>query len=413
MATIKISAATVTEVMASARPNKTTFYFDADLAGFGFYRTTTGTGTFFVEYRPIAGGAKKRLKLGRVGALKANEAREAARKAIAHAGLGKDLARGRADERASLTVKELVQKYVDEFVEPNKKKASTDFYKISLKKYVGPHLGTQKAVALARVDVQRAHASMTKEARIAANRAIKLLSAAYGWGAKNGYVPEGFNPASGIDLNKEEGRERFLSTDEMKRLGEALREAETIGFPVNAGDAKHAPKGQRITFHPSVTGAIRLIMLTGCRLREILHLRWDEVDSERGLLFLPDSKTGRKTVVLSTAALAVLKEMPRVGIYVVAGASAGEEDEKPRADLKKPWSAVTKRAGLDGLRIHDLRHSFASVGAWSGLGLPVIGSLLGHADVSTTQKYAHIADDAARRAADAIAGQIAVALEGK
>lgn len=413
MATIKISAATVTEVMASARPNKTTFYFDADLAGFGLYRTTTGTGTFFVEYRPIAGGAKKRLKLGRVGILKANEAREAARKAIAHAGLGKDLAKGRADERASLTVRELVQKYVDEFVEPNKKKASTDFYKISLKKYVGPQVGTHKAVALTRVEVQRAHASMTKEARIAANRAIKLLSAAYGWGAKNGYVPEGFNPASGIDLNKEEGRERFLSTDEMKRLGEALREAETIGFPVNAGDAKHAPKGQRITFHPSVTGAIRLIMLTGCRLREILHLRWDEVNSERGILFLPDSKTGRKTVVLSTAALAVLNGMPRIGIYVVAGASAGEEDEKPRADLKKPWAAVTKRAGLDGLRIHDLRHSFASVGAWSGLGLPVIGSLLGHADVSTTQKYAHIADDAARRAADAIAGQIAVALEGK
>lgn len=413
MATIKISAATVTEVMASARPNKTTFYFDADLAGFGLYRTTTGTGTFFVEYRPIAGGAKKRLKLGRVGILKANEAREAARKAIAHAGLGKDLAKGRADERASLTVKELVQKYVDEFVEPNKKKASTDFYKISLKKYVGPQVGTHKAVALTRVEVQRAHASMTKEARIAANRAIKLLSAAYGWGAKNGYVPEGFNPASGIDLNKEEGRERFLSTDEMKRLGEALREAETIGFPVNAGDAKHAPKGQRITFHPSVTGAIRLIMLTGCRLREILHLRWDEVDSERGILFLPDSKTGRKTVVLSTAALAVLNGMPRVGIYVVAGASAGEEDEKPRADLKKPWAAVTKRAGLDGLRIHDLRHSFASVGAWSGLGLPVIGSLLGHADVSTTAKYTHIANEAARRAADAIAGQIAVALEGK
>lgn len=413
MATIKISAATVAEVMASALPNKTTFYFDADLAGFGLYRTTTGTGTFFVEYRPVAGGAKKRLKLGRVGVLKANEAREAARKAIAHAGLGKDLARGRADERASLTVKELVQKYVDEFVEPNKKKASTDFYKISLKKYVGPQVGTHKAVALTRVEVQRAHASMTKEARIAANRAIKLLSAAYGWGAKNGYVPEGFNPASGIALNKEEGRERFLSTDEMKRLGEALREAETIGFPVNAGDAKHAPKGQRITFHPSVTGAIRLIMLTGCRLREILHLRWEEVDAERGLLFLPDSKTGRKTVVLSTAALGVLKEMPRIGIYVVAGASAGEEDEKPRADLKKPWSAVTKRAGLDGLRIHDLRHSFASIGAWSGLGLPVIGSLLGHADVSTTQKYAHIADDAARRAADAIAGQIAVALEGK
>lgn len=410
---MKLTAATVSEIMDSALPNKTKFYFDDDLTGFGFYRTPSGTGTYFAEFRPVAGGSKKRIKLGRVGTLKANEAREAARKAIAHAGLGKDLAKDRADERASVTVKALVEKYIDEFVAVNKKASSAEFYRIMLRKHIEPRIGTTKVVALTRVDVQRAHAAMSKTARISANRAMKLLSAAYGWGAKIGYVPEGFNPASGVDLNREEGRERFLTVDEMKRLGEAMIEAETVGFPVNAGDAKHAPKGQRIKMHPSVTGAIRLIMLTGCRLREILHLRWSEVDMERGLLFLPDSKTGRKTVVLSAAALAVLKEMPRVGIYVVAGDSASMPDEKPRADLKRPWAAITKRAGLDGLRIHDLRHSFASVGAWSGLGLPVIGKLLGHADVSTTQRYAHIADDAARRGADVIANQIADALEGK
>lgn len=413
MAIIKMTAAAITEVMGSPLPEKTSFYFDADLTGFGFYRTVAGTGTFFAEYRPIAGGSKKRIKLGRVGTLKANEAREAARKAIAHAGLGRDLAKDRSDERASVTVRSLVSTYIEDYVAANKKASSADFYRIMLNKHIEPRLGSVKAVALTRVEVQRAHGAMTKTARISANRAMKLLSAAYGWGAKNGYVPEGFNPATGVDLNKEEGRERFLSLDEMGALGEAMRTAETIGFEAVVSDAKHAPKGQRNKMHPCITGAIRLYMLTGMRLREVLHLRWDEVDLQRGLLFLPDSKTGRKTVVLSMAAVDVLAELPRVGVYVIAGETAGLPGERPRADLKRPWSTITKHAGLSGLRIQDLRHSFASVGAWSGLGLPIIGKLLGHADAKTTARYAHVDADSSRRAADAIAGQISAALGGK
>ncbi|NHT75075.1 site-specific integrase [Rhizobiaceae bacterium CRRU44] len=410
MGKLKITAASVSEVMGSALPATTTFFFDEDLAGFGFYRTAAGTGTYFVEYRPVAGGTKRRVKLGRVGTLKPAEAREAARKAVAHAGLGKDLAKERTDHRASVSVKALVDTYIDEFVATNRKASSVEFYRTIAKKHVEPRLGSMKAVGVTRVDVQRAHSAMSKEARVSANRAMKLLSAAYGWGAKHGYVQEGFNPASGVDLNKEQGRERFLSETEMARLGEAMREAETVGFEAVVSKAKHAPKGQRSVMHPSVTGAIRLLMLTGMRLREVLHLRWDEVDVQRGLLFLPDSKTGRRTIVLSAAAVEVLAGLPKIGIYVVAGDSAGLPDEKPRADLKRPWTAITKRAGLDGLRIHDLRHSFASVGAWSGLGLPVIGKLLGHSDAKTTQRYAHLDADSSRRAADAIASQISTAM---
>ncbi|MGQ3296123.1 MAG: Arm DNA-binding domain-containing protein, partial [Shinella sp.] len=138
MATIKISAPTVSDVLASALPNKTTFYFDTDLAGFGFYRTTAGTGTWFVEYRPVAGGSKKRLKLGRVGTLKASEAREAARKTIAHAGLGKDLAKDRSDERASGTIKELVEDYI---AGKDMKQSTRDFYTVTMKTHIQPHLG--------------------------------------------------------------------------------------------------------------------------------------------------------------------------------------------------------------------------------------------------------------------------------
>ncbi len=410
---MKLTASSVTEIMEASPPNKTKYFFDDDLTGFGMYRTPGGTGTFFAEFRPLAGGSKKRLKLGRVGTLKANEAREAARRAIAHAGLGKDLAKDRSDERASVTVASMVSTYIENYVAVKKKASSADFYRTMLKKHITPAFGTVKAAALTRIDVQRAHGTMSKTAKMSANRSVKLLSAAYGWGSKNGIVPEGMNPARGVELNKETGRERFLTTEEMQRLGDAMIEAETTGFEVNAGDAKHAPKGQRIVMHPSVTGAIRLLMLTGMRLREVLHLRWDEVDAERGLLFLPDSKTGRKTVVLSSPAVAILNDLPKVGVFVIAGESAGLKDEKPRADLKRPWAAITKRARLDGLRIHDLRHSFASVGAWSGLGLPVIGKLLGHADAKTTQRYAHVDVDSSRRAADAIAGQISAALGGK
>ncbi len=407
---VKLTAEVVSGIMGSALPKKIKFYFDVDVSGFGFYRTPAGTGTFFAEFRPVSGGGKKRLKLGRVGTLKANEAREAARKAIAHAGLGKDLSKDRSDERSSVTVKVLVSEYIEEFVAPNRKASSAEFYRIIARKHIDPRLGATKAVALTRTDVQRAHSAMTKIARVSANRSVKLLSAAYGWGARNGYLPDGLNPASGVDLNKEQGRERFLTSGEMQQIGDAMREAETVGLSVAASNSKHAPKYQRVKMHPSVTGAVRLIMLTGCRLREVLHLRWQDVDIERGFLFLPDSKTGRKTVVLSAAAIDVLSTLPRVGIYVIAGESAGQPDEKPRADLKRPWTALCKHAGLAGLRIHDLRHSFASVGAWSGLGLPIIGKLLGHADTKTTQRYAHVDVDSSRRAADAIAGQIAAAI---
>lgn len=408
---MKITAETVAETMKSATPNKTKFYFDDDLAGFGFYRTPGGTGTFFAEFRPVAGGSKKRLKLGRIGTIKANEAREAARKTIANAALGKDLAKSRADERASGTVKELVEEYI---AGKDMKESTRSFYKVTLAKHIEPHMGTTKAVALTRVDVQRAHGKMSKTARYSANRAMALLSAAYVWGAKRGYVPEGMNPAAKIDRNKEEARERYLSAEEMARLGDALREAETIGIPHKASESKHAPKERNRTIYgPHVTGAIRLLMLTGCRLREILNLRWDEYDDKRGLLLLPDSKTGKKTVVLSAAAQAELDSLPRIGAYAIASRSAGLPDEQPRTDLKKPWAAISKRAGIEDVHIHDLRHTFASVGAGDGMSLLTIGKLLGHADAATTQRYAHVDVNPARAAANAIAGQIAAAIGGK
>jgi integrase-like protein len=128
------------------------------------------------------------------------------------------------------------------------------------------------------------------------------------------------------------------------------------------------------------------------------------------MLFLPDSKTGRKAVVLNAIAMQVLGDLERIGNYVIAGDDAGTEREKPRADLKRPWRAITRRARLDGLRIHDLRHSFASVGAGGGVGLPIVGKLLGHADQATTARYAHLDNDPLRLASNDIGKAIADAL---
>jgi integrase len=233
----------------------------------------------------------------------------------------------------------------------------------------------------------------------------------YGFAGKRGLVSEGLNPARGIEKFAEDGRERFLLSDELERLGAAIRKAETHGVAWAVDEAKptskHVPKRKRRTvIGPHAAAAIRLLLFTGCRLREILHLKWEHVDFERGLLFLPDSKTGKKTVVLNAPALTVLNGLDRVGQYVVAG----DDPNEPRTDLKRPWAMVTREAGLDGLRIHDLRHSFASFGAGGGLGLPIVGKLLGHANAVTTARYAHLDADPLRVASERIGSTIAAAM---
>ena len=221
------------------------------------------------------------------------------------------------------------------------------------------------------------------------------------------------SPSVGLNRFKESHRERFLTGEELERLGSAIREAETNGIPWSVDESrpnsKHVPRTKRFSrIAPAAAAALRLLLFTGCRLREILHLRWEHVDFERGCLFLPDSKSGRKTVILNAPALAVLNALERVGPYVVSG----DDPAQPRNDLKRPWDAVTKRAGLVGVRLHDLRHTYASFGAGGGLGLPIIGRLLGHAQTATTARYAHLDNDPLRRASEAIAARIAAALEG-
>jgi len=329
---------------------------------------------------------------------------------VAH---GHDPANQKTAERGTPTVAELADRFMAGHVKAKRKVRTAEFYQDILDRIVKPALGTTKADKLTRVRVGRLHSSLS-ETPFQANRVLAVVGSMYAFAGRAGIVPEGTNPARGIHKFEESRRERFLTSEELERLGIAIRQGENGGIPWTVDEseptAKHVPKAKRFTkIALSAAAALRLLLFTGCRLREILHLRWEHVDLERGCLFLPDSKSGRKTVILNAPALAVFNAMERVGPYVVPG----DDVQQPRHDLKRPWDALTRQAGLTGVRLHDLRHTYASFGAGGGLGLPIIGRLLGHAQAATTARYAHLDNDPLRRASEAIASQISAALEGK
>jgi integrase len=393
------------------------FVWDETLIGFGLRVQASGAMSYVVKYRAGSGrGAPtRRLTLGRVGTVTPDDARTIAKKTLGAVAHGNDPAALKAAERRASSLRELAGIYLAEHVDAKRKPKTAKHYRGLLEKIVLPELGSRKAEQVTTSDLAKLHAKMRKRP-YQANRMLKVVGSLYAFASKRKITPFGFNPARGIEPYPEKGRDRFLNGDELTRLGEAVREAETIGLPYNIDEtkpkAKHAPKEaqRRTKIGPHAAAAVRLLILTGARLREILHLKWDHVDLERGLLLLPDSKTGKKAIVLNAPALDILAHLPRVGEYVVAGQAGGTDDDKPRSDLNRPWRAIVKRAGLTGLRIHDLRHTHASVGAGLGLGLPIIGKLLGHTQPSTTARYAHLDADPLRRASDHIGSHLAAAM---
>ena len=329
---------------------------------------------------------------------------------------GVDPIADRQAARAARTFGEIADDFMRQHVAAKRKGRTHRTYEALLQKHLLPVFGSSRMADIRRVDVARMHSRMS-DAPGAANRAVALLSAIWNWAARRDETPFEDNPARGIERNREARKEPFLTSDEFSRLGAALAEGESVGLPYSVDElkpgAKHARKAEnrRVRLDPFAVAAIRLLILTGARLREILDAQWSQVDLERGILFLADSKTGKKPIYLSAAAQAVLASLPRIegNPHIIAGA----KDGAPRADLKKPWAAVKRAAGLEGVRLHDLRHSFASVGAGASMGLPIIGKLLGHSQAATTARYAHLDADPLRRAVDTIGATISAAMVGK
>ena len=404
--------------------------WDAELKGFGLQVEPTKTMTYIVRYRPKGlgrSGPRRFFKLGRHGDLTPEQARAQAKIILGRVANGEDPA---ADLKAArkagarvqrMTFSQLSALFLNEHAGVMSKAATASLYEILLRKHILPILGDCVAEELTRSEIAALHLAMRSN-QITANRVVSLISTVYSFAARRSLVPESFNPARGVEKYREEGRERYLTSEELKRLGAALVEAETMGVPwvidMQNPKAKHTPtqhKGQREITDPYAVAAIRLLLFTGARLREILHLRWEHVDLERGLLFLPASKTGKKTIVLNAAAFDILTALKNVATasrdapkgVVIQGAIA----DQPRADLKRPWAAIRRHADLEGVRLHDLRHTFASIGAGASLGLPIVGRLLGHSQPQTTARYAHLDADPLRRAANVIGDHLSMAMK--
>jgi integrase len=348
--------------------------WDAEFSGFGV-RCQRRDKVYILKTR--VSGRQRWFTIGRHGAPWTPEtARREALSLLGSIARGDDPSTARERKTQSWTVKELIGLFLDEHVAPKRKPRTEVLYRDYLERLVLPRIGRRLVAEIKHADIARLHHEW-RETPYQANRIIAVLSKMFSFAEERELIPEGSNPCRRIEKYREEARDRFLTQAEISRLGDALIEAEDRG-----------------STSPHVIAAIRLLLFTGARLSEILTLRWEHVDLERSILFLPDSKTGRKAILLNSLACEVLSSLPRLAgnPWVIAGHKHGEH----LVNLQKPWRAIRKRAGLEDVRIHDLRHTFASVAAASGASLPIIGKLLGHAQSATTERYAHLAADPVR-----------------
>ena len=409
------------------------FIWDTEIPGFGCKVTPKGARIYILQYGRL--GRDHRVTIGRHGSdVTAEQARLEALRLRGIVAAGENPAAG-TRERSASTIADLGERYMIEYAKEHKKPSAVAQDRRNLDNHILPLIGKLLISSVESFDVARlmrdVAAGKTKKdektklrgrrivrgGEIVANRVQALLSKMFELAEKWKICPKGSNPCRGLKHYKENRVERFLSADELARLGAALAAAESGQLMINeanqkspstkkkrGGQRKIGPRSEK----PSVIAAIRLLLFTGCRVGEILSLQWEHVHLDRRLLLLPDSKTGAKAVYLSEPAIRVLTDIKRdpTNDYVITGTPP----EKPIMSLRKPWMNICTAAKIHNLRLHDLRHSFASIGAADGLSLQMIGALLGHTQPTTTARYAHLAASPLHDAVNAIGAKIAAAM---
>ena len=358
-------------------------YWDGKLTGFGLRVRKSGRKYYIVQTR--VDGRLRWFTIGPHGPIVPDEARAKALEILANAKKGVDARTSGTRHDNTRRVSDLCRRFLDEYVPNHCKPRTRAEYARLVTLFIAPTIGEMGVSEVRRKDVAALHHDLRAHP-YQANRTLSVISKMFSLAEVWGWRPDGSNPCRHVSRYKERMRERFLSEEETARLGAVLREFEDD--------------------MPSAVAAFRLLLLTGCRLSEIRDLRWEHVKAD--CIELPDAKTGGRAVPLGPEARAVLDAIPREegNPWVITGRRRGTH----LADLQRPWQRIRKRAGLDDLRIHDLRHSFASRALALGESLTMIGKLLGHTQVQTTARYAHLARDSIQNAASRITGSIGVDL---
>lgn len=360
------------------------FIWDEELKGFGLRIYPSGRKIYLVQFRTC--GRLRRVNIGLHGPITPDMARTEAMKHLSIARLGNDPTRTQDRQKALPTMKAFSTRFLSDHVALHCKAKTYREYERLIDQFINPRLGNRRIIDVTRADVVGLHQSM-KLTPYQANRTLAVLSVMFAVAYTWGICTDGVNPCWKVKRYREEKHERYLSPDELARLGKVLDEAHN---------------------EPEAVNCIRLLLLTGCRLSEIQTLKWDYVDYTAGVLRLPDSKSGAKLVPIGKAAIDILRKIPEIedNHYVITGRIKGQH----LTDMQKPWRRLRKRAGLDDLRLHDLRHSFASDALQLGQDLTMIGRLLGHTQIQTTARYAHLKTDPIRSAADTVSEAVAIAL---
>jgi integrase len=386
------------------------FLWDGELKGFGIKIAKGGRKSYVCKYRAGSGrtAPTRRMTIGAHGSpWTVDQARAEVRKLLGRAANGEDPARDKQEAKKQITVAELCGLYLEQGT--GTKKASTlQTDKGRIERHIKPLLGKKMVPDVTRADVKRflqdvANGKTAKDVKTGlhgraivrggkgtATRTVGLLGGIFSFAFDCGLINE--NPVRGVKRFPDKKGQRYLNQQELVELGKALREA------AEAGE------------NPSAIAILKLLIFTGARKGEIETLKWSEIDSQSGYMRLADSKTGQKAIPLNAGALEVLNGLARLeGSKFVFPAyrSEGYYEGTP-----KVWTRIRAIAGLDDVRLHDLRHSFASVAVSGGASLPIIGALLGHTNSATTQRYAHLHDDPLRAASEAIGGKIAASLAG-
>ena len=351
---------------------KDAIFWDADLAGFGVRVHTTGRKLFIVQSRGPAG--LKRITLGRVGTETVDARRREAALVIDRIKRGED-----PRPAPEPTVADLAERCLKNHVEVRCKPGTAKSYRLALKNHILPALGEKTLGEVGPEDAAALHHKL-RETPSAANLAVWVLSRMFVLAEAWEMAPPGRNPCRHVRYYRATARERFLTPEEFRLLGATLKRLEAEGSMI-----------------PSAIAALRLLMLTGCRSDEILSLKWDDVDRTARVLRLRDAKTGPRMAPLTEAALNVLDGIERA--EGVPWVFLGGKPKSRLACLSWHWRRIKRETGLHDVRVHDLRHSYASRALALGESLPTIGRLLGHARVGTTAKYAHLVRDAEKAAA--------------